>query len=214
MKRLNLLAAAIAALSALSALTAASAFAEEGFLPTVNFVGSGSGATLHGLGGLEIPCTHISLLSGTMTNDKSGTVDVHYSGCSESTFPVNSLGDASGVILAPSNWKLCLLNSTKLEFAIFVAPKAAIHGEVPLLASLFVITGGLWGKITPNAKGKTKTITVSEASGDPAISSCGGEASTQTVEENESGKKETAALAATMTVEAENKTTEIEIMDT
>jgi hypothetical protein len=214
MRQLKLITAAIAVLAALTALTAASAFAEEGFLPTTNFVGSGTGGKLQALGSLEITCTKTSILSGVMTNDKSGTVDVHYSGCSAFGFPANSLGDASGVILAPSNWELCLLNSTTLEFAIFLAPKAAVHIEVPLFGALIIVNGGVWGKITPNTKGKTKTISFSETSGDPAIASCGGKASTQTAEENENGKKEMSGLNGSATVEAENKTTEIEIMDT
>jgi hypothetical protein len=214
MKHLKLLAPAVVALAAFTALTASVAFAEEGFLPTTNFIGSGAGGALEALGSLQVKCAGTNILSGVMTTDKSGTADIHYSGCTTLGFPANSLGDNSGVILEPSNWELCLLNSTALEFGILLSAKAPVHIEVPLAGALVIKEGGIIGTVAGNALSKTKTLKFSETSGDPAITSCGGKSSSETLEQNENGKKEMVGLSGAVTIEAENKTTEVQIMDT
>jgi hypothetical protein len=213
MRQLRLGTLVVVAFAVVTAIAASAAYAEEGFLPTTNFVGTGGSSTTKALGGLELTCKALSIL-GSMTNDKSGTANLHFSGCKALGFPENSLGDSSGVVLVPSFWELCLRNPTTLEFGITFAPMAAVHSEIPLAGVLEITFGLVIGTIKPNARGRVKTIQLTSTNGDPAITACGGKEATMTIEQNENGKKEMAGISGEATIEAENKTTEIELMDT
>jgi hypothetical protein len=206
--------AATAALAAVLAGAAASANAESGFLPAQNFRGSGAGGTVTTLGGIfSLKCTGTSLLSGVMTNAKKGTADIHFTGCAALGASVNSLGDTSGVVLAPSNWELCLINEKELKWGIWLEPTTPVHVNLPL-SELQTIEGGIVAEIAPNASSENKTIKFTGTGGDPTPASCGGKTAKRTSEKNENKTKEMEAFTGEMTIEAETKGNKIEIMDT
>jgi hypothetical protein len=214
MRHLKLIAAAVTALAAIFAIAAGAASAEPGFLPAQNFKGSGAGGSLNTLGGLfSITCTGTNVLSGVMTTDSKGTADIHFTGCTALGAAVNSLADSAGVILAPSNWELCLINEKELKWGVWLEPTSPVHINLPL-SELTVVVGGVIGEITPNELSEAKKLKFTGKGGDPTPSTCGGKTANQTSEKNESKTKEMSALTGEATLESETKGNTIQIMDT
>jgi hypothetical protein len=218
MKHIKLIAVAIMALAAITATTASSAYAKaEGLLPEkTNFIGAGKGGRLLTLGGKEIKCGVTNILSGTMETDSHGTVDIHFLECKAfGIFAANSLGDLAGTILSVNLWLICLIEPKTLVFGIWIEPATPVHIEAGGI--LVTVQGGLIGKITTNPLSLKKTVTFEQASGDPKPTSCIGtgletKKANQTTTEDK-GKAESSALEGTATLEAANKTTEMELMD-
>jgi hypothetical protein len=217
MRHLKLIALAVLALTAITATTATSALGAqaEGFLPTTKFIGEGKGGKLETLGKKQTTCTGTKILSGTMETDSHGTIDIHLTGCTAfGIFQANSLGDSAGTILSINLWLLCLMNSLGLGYGIWIEPATPTHIEAGGI--LITSQGGIIGEIAPNAKSLKKTMTFSESNGD-SIRSCTGtkgetKNSNATLTEDK-GKPESAGLSGQATIEAEDKTTETEIMD-
>jgi hypothetical protein len=218
MKHIKLIAAAIMALAAITATTASSAYAKaEGLLPEkTNFIGSGTGGKVLTLGGKELKCGKTNILSGTMETDSHGTIDIHFTECKAfGIFAANSLGDTSGTVLAVMLWLLCLIEPKKLEFGIWGEPATPVHMEAGGI--LTTLQGGLIAKIAANPLSLKKTITFEQAGGDPKPTSCIGtgletKKANQTLTEDK-GKAESSAYEGSATLEAANKTTEMELMD-
>jgi hypothetical protein len=188
-----------------------------GLLPEkTNFAGTGKTNKIVALGGTEIKCEATNILSGTMETDHHGTVDIHFEKCKAfGLFEANSLGDKAGVILSVDLWLLCLITPTTLVWGIWLEPAKPLHLETA--GKLLTIKGGLIGKIVGNSKSLKKTITFTQKAGDTATTSCVGmdgktKTANQTIEEDK-GKPESSALEGEATTEAEDKKTELEIMD-
>jgi hypothetical protein len=164
---------AMIAIAATASVTTAPASAEEGFLPTTTFTGKGGAAKLQALSKLEIACTSKLILEGTMETDSHGRIfSIHFNLCKTLGLPANSLGDEKEVILVTLlTWLLCLINSATLEFGLYLEVPA-VHIEVPSLAALVEVSGTLIGKITPNTKGKERTVTFAQKEGDPTVKEC------------------------------------------
>jgi hypothetical protein len=217
MKHIKLIAAAIMALAAITATTASSAYANEaeGLLLKSNFIGKGLGGKLLTLSGKEIKCETTNILSGTMETDSHGTVDIHFEKCKAfGVFSAKSLGDAEGVILSINLWLICLIEPKTLVFGIWIEPATPVHIEAAGI--LVTVQGGLIGKITPNGKSKTKTVTFEQAGGDTKIPSCTGtdgktKTANQTTTEDK-GTPNSSALEGTATLEA-SPAKELELMD-
>jgi len=223
MRQLKLFAVAVMAFAAITAATASTVFGAraEGFLPKLAgfFIGSGTGGTLEALGGLSVSCTATSILEGTMETDSHGTVGIHYTGCKAlGAFAANSKGDAAGTVLVPSIWLLCLIATKTLEYGIWIEPVGTVIIEVPAAGAKLSKTGGGIARIVENKLSLKKTLTFKGTKGDTEPKTCTGtdgkiKTANQTIELNENKKPESEALTGSLTIEAENKKTEVEIMD-
>jgi hypothetical protein len=190
------------ALCALAATIAASAAsAEEGFSPTTIYSGTGGEGFLETLAKEKVKCKAVSLLEGTMANPSEGGIgSIHFTGCTVLGFPANSLGDSKEVMLISNVFALvCLINPANLEFGVLIKLKETVHLEVPLASVLIGLSGTLIGKISPNAKGKVKTLTFEQLNGDAKPSSCTNTKSEKKTgegkyEQNENGKPENFGL--------------------
>jgi hypothetical protein len=208
---------AVMAIAAITSVAAATASAEEGFLPTTTFTGKGGPGKLLALSKLEVACKETSILEGTMETDSHGKIgSMHITGCKALGLPMNSLGDATEILLVPNaSWLLCLINSTTLEFGIFIELARGVHIEVPTLSELLELSGSIIGKITPNTKGTARTVTFEQKEGDPANKECKNEkgevkkAELKTLESAETVKS-TSGLSATDTL---TTAAETELMD-
>ena len=219
MRQLKLIAVAVMALAAIAS-TAATAYGAqaEGFLPKLPgfFIGSGGEGKLETLAGTSIVCKATNILSGTMETDSHGTVDVHYTGCKAlGAFAANSKGDGAEVILAPSLWLLCLIEPK--VYGEWIEPRETVIVEVKAAGAKLAVTGGVIGKITENAKSLKKSISFKATKGDSEPKTCTGmdgktKTVNQTTELNANKKPESSGLTGSATIEAENKTTEVEIM--
>jgi hypothetical protein len=219
LRHIKLMLTALLALCALNAAVATSvASAEEGFLPTTTYSGAGGALGLETLAKEKISCKATSILEATMKNDSEGSIgSIHVTGCTALGFPMNSLGDEKEVwLIVGAATTLCLINSTTLEYGILIKLKETLHIEVPLASLLFTISGSIIGKISPNTKGKEKTITFEQTTGDSKPTKCTGAKAKEALtaelkyEQNESGKPENSGLTDTtkLTFAAET-----EIMD-
>ncbi len=219
MKHLKLIALAVMALAAITATTETAALGAqaEGFLPgATNFIGSGSGGKTETLGGKATSCTKTSILSGTMESDSHGKMDIHFSGCTAfGIFSANSLGDSAGTVLAISLWLLCLIEPKALKYGIWIELATPTHIEAGGI--LVTVQGGIIGEIGANARSLKKTSKFAETKGDPTVKSCTGvDGKTKTASQTyteDGGTASSSGLQEEITIEPENKTTEIEIMD-
>jgi hypothetical protein len=206
MRHVKLMLTALFALCALTAAVATSvASAEEGFLPTTTYSGTGGAGSLETLAKEKISCKATSVLEGTMKNDSEGKIgSIHFTGCTALGLPANSLADEKEVILVNNATALvCLINPTTLEFGILVKLAETLHIEVPLASLLINISGSIIGKIAPNAKEvkKEKTITFEQTSGDVTPKECTNTKGEKVkgelkYEQNESGKPENSGLTS------------------
>jgi hypothetical protein len=210
---------AVMALAAITAMTAAAAVAEPGFLPKSNFIGKGTGGKLVTTNKGTIECGGVNILSGVMETDSHGTADIHYEKCKAfGLFAAKSLGDASETILAPGSvWLLCLIEPKTLVWGLWVEVNPASPVHVEAGGKLVEVKGGIIGKITENKKSLTKKLEFKQKASLSDPSECTGtdgkvKKANQLTQED--GKApETSALEGNATVEAEDKKTEMEIMD-
>jgi hypothetical protein len=143
MKHVRIIGLMLLALFSLGAFAASAASAEEGVLPASTFTGTGGAGQLETLNKQKIECKEVSVLEGKfVANDKEGTANLHFTKCkAEGFLPVNSLGDASEVILAKVKFTVCLVNSATLTFGMAITPSETVHIEVPSLAQLLLVKG-------------------------------------------------------------------------
>jgi hypothetical protein len=141
---------------AFSAIGVASASAAETLWPWLpgsakeTFTGKSGVATLQMDGGAAITCAKsVTLLAGSELTENAAKLwlaTIHFEGCKESIFgqPVNSLGDASGVILVHIVLHNCMI--AKGDFGVLVKPLLT-HLEIPNLGQLIVVQGSFVGRI-------------------------------------------------------------------
>jgi hypothetical protein len=157
MKRLKIIGLALLALLALGAFAASMASAEEGALPkTATGSGEGEKATLETTNKEKITATKVSILEVKFSTDQKGTATLHFTGALvEGALPVNSLGDASGVILSKVNFLVCLVEPKTLVFGLLIAPVTSPeHLEVPSVAQLVLVKGAVIAKSDSANSGK------------------------------------------------------------
>jgi hypothetical protein len=163
MKLLTLIHFALVAPVALGALATGTAWAEEGLLPnTVTGSGEGGTATFETTNKGKISCAKRSILEVKFSTDQKGTATLHFSGCAaEGTFPLNSLGDASGVILSKVIVLVCLASPATLVFGLLIRPATEPeHIEVPSVGQLVLVKGALIAESASANAGKAFTYSL------------------------------------------------------
>jgi len=173
MKRLRILGLSLLALFAFGAVMAGVALgAEEGALPPQNFTIKGGEQKLENLNGESITCKTVKgegvpLPEKEPDRDTHSTGTLDFEGCTALGAPANSLGDASGTILAKVLYLLCLVESKKLVWGVLVAPKELpFHIEVPLVKALILVKGAIIGLLLTKLKG-------AELEGEPEVKEIG-----------------------------------------
>jgi hypothetical protein len=162
MKRLRIIGLALLALFALGAVSASTASAVEGFLP-LNKKGIqvlGKKVLLQTAGGASIHCLKVTG-TGAFTNDHHGTGTLDFDECEVfgTGFAAYSLGDKKttvvkeALILVPVLFLVCLIDSAKLLFGIFIETTETIHIHVEALGDLLEVAGAIIGHIL-TVKGK------------------------------------------------------------
>jgi len=130
----------------LSSLAASSASAAKPlaflkFKAGLTFTGKGGPSELVDIAnGSNIKCKKNTILLATskITGEKTIETNIHFENCETVGFPVNSLGDATGVILVPLKGELCYFDKalTKPAILLKIPP---LHLEVPALGQLIEI---------------------------------------------------------------------------
>jgi hypothetical protein len=205
MRSLMRLSVAFAAVLAASACAVASASAAD---PLFLFEKTGFKLTaekgeLQTLGAfLTIKCktaTGEGKTGGIDTDTFSGTID--YQGCESLGTPVNSEGDATGVILQKFTGELCWINEKELKVGAFIETSEAnrVHILLPF-GILDLLWGSQIGTVTPIGTATTDIhlALANSGTGDQAVASCVGLAGTRTpkinVIENETGTVKDGAI--------------------
>jgi hypothetical protein len=146
----------LALVLAFGAIGVASASAAETLWPWLpgsakeTFSGKSGTFTWQIDGGESFTCAKsLILLTGSELTENAAKLwlaTIHLEGCKESLFgqPINSLGDASGVILIHIVLHTCMI--TKGDFGVLVKP-LPIHLEIPNLGQLIAIQGSFVGRI-------------------------------------------------------------------
>jgi hypothetical protein len=207
----------LAAIFGLGATVVVAASAEEGLLPLkVPLTGTGGTSTLEDTKGNKVSCTSSTLLGTEFATDRTGTfADLHFKGCKAfGLFGANSVLDETAVVLTGSGTLgICLIDSTTLEFGVFLAFDKTIVIEVPAAKDKVEIKGSLIGALSPNNLGEVKTATFSVTKGMAGIKECEGKKAQLLISLN-GGAFIEAGKATTETLRATNGKTELELMDT
>jgi hypothetical protein len=184
MKRLRIIGLALLALFALGAVSAATASAEEGFLPLKlkKIQVLGSKVLLQTSGAAAIHCLKLTG-TGAFTTDSHGTGTLDFDECEVfgTGFAVYSLGDKKttvvkeALILSEVLFLICLIDSAKLLFGIFIEPTATAHLHVEALGDLVEVTGGIIGHIL-TTKGKLFVVDFTGLKGAGSVAACKDEA--------------------------------------
>jgi hypothetical protein len=182
---------------------------------TTSFTASGGEGKLETLSAfMTITCKKASGKGKTAGNDTatfSGTIT--YEECAALGSPINSEGDASGVVLQKFTGELCWINEAKLEVGAFIETSEAnrVHLLLPF-GALDLLWGSQVATVTPVAtKTKFGNLSLSGTNGDQAVSSCVGLTGTKTpslkVIESETGtvKDGTIVARGTLTSEVEGQ---------
>ena len=148
----------VSAVLALVGVMSGTAMAVEplGFNPeTGGFTGEGGAAKL--TGPLTISCTAFSVLSGVILNKTHVDFTVHFTGCTVLGIPVNTSGDAKGVILLPLLGLLCYLpKSTKAALKVGLYTEIIETVKIEGAGAKSEVKGTVIGEVTPlNKKQKT-----------------------------------------------------------
>jgi hypothetical protein len=178
MKRFRIIGLALLALFALGAFAASMAFAEEGVLPlkvkTVNILAKKT--TLQNTAKETVQCDELKG-SGSFTTDSHGTATLDFNGCESGGFLVWSLGEvvpkvlAEALILMPVAFLICLINSEKLTFGLFVELTSPVHVDNTSIGILTILEGALIGEIL-TVKGKLFVIDFVGKEGKQNITEC------------------------------------------
>src|ERR1700743_251647 len=141
MKRLKLMFLSLLAVSALGAILASSAFAAASILPGAvgtKLTSKSGAAELESSAGQKIPCKSSTGSGEVTTKEKAALLLLDFIGCTTLGLPVNSLGDASGVILVHVEAEVCTIKPKEAGLLLLILP---LHLEVPAAGVLIGITG-------------------------------------------------------------------------
>ena len=158
MKSFKIISCTLLVLLALGALTASMALAEEGLLPTGAAASGSATTTTFETAAGKISCKEVKILSLQWLAKSAihGTTDLHLTGCkAQGLVPINTLGDASEIILAKSLYLFCLVTPTSLTSGILLQWIANVHLEIPATKELLLVRGVAIAKlVTMSLKGK------------------------------------------------------------
>jgi hypothetical protein len=184
MKRLRIIGLALLALFALGAVSASTASAVEGFLPLVKkgIQVLASKVLIQTAGGASIHCLKLTG-TGAFSNDHHGTATLDLNECEVfgTGFAAYSLGDKKttvvkeALILMPVLFLVCLIDSAKLLFGIFIETTETVHIHVEALGDLLELTGAIIGHIL-TTKGKLFVIDFVGLKGAGNVKECKDEA--------------------------------------
>jgi hypothetical protein len=154
------------------------ASAEEGFLPLavhgVQFLGKN--VVLENTAGERINCAKLTG-TGLFQFDSTGNGTLDLAECEFFGFAAFSLGEKEttiikeALILAKIEFIVCLIDSAKLLFGIFVRLTEPVHVHVKALASLITFEGAVIGHIL-TTKGTLVVIDFKAEKGKQAIIEC------------------------------------------
>jgi hypothetical protein len=166
------------ALFVLGAFAASAASAEEGFLPKQNLGNLLGGQWIEEVeGGSASSCKKLDESHISFVNDKHGTGTLHFLECLfGNTFPINSLGDASGIILIPVEVLVCLdaknAKGELLSTSGVATEVKGVHVEVPALGALFELNGRWLGTFTTTGQVALWGLKIEGAKGKQTVTSC------------------------------------------
>ena len=130
--------------------------------------------TLTSAGGLVLKCKKGTILLEGSALSKEGSTEgkaatlglatIHFEGCTGAGIAMNSLGDASGIVLLHVEIHNCLINNATKEFGLLILPLET-HLEVPAVALLLTIfTKGLFiARITSEKESKQNFLLTAKA---------------------------------------------------
>jgi hypothetical protein len=160
----------LACVSALSAIAVTPAIAEV--LPGkagTTITGGSEKATLQVKGGASITCPK-STSSGEVLGTSGLLINISFGiGCTTAGLPVNSLGDASGVILVHAEVSLCF------GFPFLRIKILPLHLEVPSTKLLLTIEGTVLGVVEEKVSKTTFPLTITQKEGKNTEEKCGKE---------------------------------------
>jgi hypothetical protein len=144
-----------------------------------SFSGKGAKNVFQDKGGASITCPEITITSGELTTEKTLGLAILSLGktCTTGGLAEESLGDASGTILAHVELHNCTISAGHAGLLIKFLP---LHVEVPSTKLLITREGSIIVEVTPNKKStKAYSLVVEQKEGKQAIEKCeGGEAHT------------------------------------
>ncbi len=151
------------------AVTTASASVLPGVAKT-SITGESGKATLQVKGGASITCPK-STASGEILSTSESLVTISFGPkCTTAGLPVNSLGDAAGVILVHAEVKECASSAGILKLQVL-----PLHLEVPSTKLLLTIVGTTLGAVIAAVKQLKFTLTVAQKEGKNELETCGKE---------------------------------------
>jgi hypothetical protein len=163
----------VLAFSAVAVATASAAETLWRWLPgaaKTAFTGTSGKSLLQVKGGLSITSPK-SKTTGEITEGSNlGLALITFETSTTAGLPVNSLGDASGLILVHLELHNCLIKAGHKGVLIAILP---LHLEVPSTKLLITIEGDLVA-LVPGTKGKTFTLNVEQKEGVQAVEKCEG----------------------------------------
>jgi hypothetical protein len=166
------LAVGLCALIAIVGTPVTASAAEEGFLPlskkSVTF--SAKKVTYESTTGSAWVCGAMSG-GGAFTSDGHGKGSLDFEKCTVLGFMAVSLGDKEGLILEPILFLVCLINSAKQQYGLFIELSESVHIELPALGLLLILAGSFIGEFLTKA-GKLFIIDVTGSKGKPNITEC------------------------------------------
>lgn len=177
MRTLKLAGAILVALAVMASL-AATALAAETLRPCLpcatgaTFTEKNKKVTLQVKGGSAVTCAEGSAEGEVVAEQTLKLKVVHWGkSCTSGGLPVDSLGDASGLILSHVELHICLSGS-KLMWLQKLLP---LHLEVPSTKLLMTVEGAFISEITPiNTSAKTFSLAIEQKEGKQAIEKCEG----------------------------------------
>jgi hypothetical protein len=143
------------------------------------FTGKSGKATFQIKGGSSLTCPSSTSTSGEVTEEQTLELEVvEYIKCTFGGLPVNSLGDASGVVLIHYELHNCTISAGLSGWLRKMLP---LHLEIPSTKLLITEEGSDIGQFTPNKKAsKTFSLIVEQKEGKQSIEKCeGGTAQTR-----------------------------------
>ncbi|HTA05070.1 MAG TPA: hypothetical protein VK774_01800 [Solirubrobacteraceae bacterium] len=151
-----------------TAVTAASASTLPGVAGT-SITGGSEKATFQVKGGASITCPKSTATGEVLSTSESLAIINFGPKCTTAGLPVNSLGDAAGVILVHVEIRECPSSAAILELKVL-----PLHLEVPSTKLLLIIEGGAYGEIvSTNFKTTRFNLFVQQLLGSQQIEVCG-----------------------------------------
>jgi hypothetical protein len=192
------LVAALIVLPVLSAVAVATASAAETlwrWLPgaaKTAFTGTSGKSLLQVKGGLSITSAK-SKTTGEITEGSNlGLALITFETTTTAGLPINSLGDASGIVLVHAELHNCLIKAGDRGLLIKVLP---LHLEVPTTKLLITLEGS-YIALVGGSKGKMFTLAIEQKEGKQTIEKCeGGTADTLLTSDDGAGFVQTGAEA-------------------